>query len=259
MEHNSLLVLIESDSGQITSDNAFCGWYGAKKFAWLDKDGYEIKITTMNGLSVIIPMNKDRNIFPIGSADFMKKAAGLFDFNLPDPINIPESLKTVCGRKTWICKKEDIQYPCFIKPLTDMKLFTGFVIESPKAFQLYPELKEFNGEFFCSDIIENIISEWRCFILNGKILNCSNYNGNPLIFPDKFKIEHLVKSYYDAPAGYSLDVCVTNNGTKLVEINDGWSLGNYGCDPQDYFKILKARWFELIRQKEEFVNVNVIL
>jgi hypothetical protein len=56
--------------------------------------------------------------------------------------------------------------------------------------------------------------------------------------------------YHDCPVGYSLDVMVTKDDTLLVEINDGWSLGNYGCDAFDYFKLLKSRWLEILRLNE---------
>lgn len=245
-----IIVLIETDNGKIESENCFCGYIGASKNKWLDNDGYDIRLTTIDALPIIINMNHNEHILPIGSIEFMKKAADILEISLPSPINIPDSLKHYCGRKTWSCDFKDIQFPCFVKPLDDLKLFTGFVAKSVKDFELYPELIGFNGKVFCSEPIENILSEWRCFVLNGKILNCSNYSGNPLIFPDKNKIDILLEKYYGAPSGYSLDVCVSNNGTNLIEINDGWAIGNYGCDPQDYFKILKSRWLELIKNYE---------
>ena len=69
-----------------------------------------------------------------------------------------------------------------------------------------------------------------------------------MVAVNKYKIELLLNAYFDAPSGYSLDVCVSGDGTKLIEINDGWAIGNFGCDSQDYFKILKTRWFEILKQ-----------
>ena len=242
-----LLVLIESDNGHIVHDNTFCGFYGASKNKWLDQDGYDIQLTSIEALSILIPISKWRTILPIGSLAFMKKSAELLGFSMPEPINIPLSLKTICGRKTWTCKRDEIKYPCFIKPLSDAKLFTGFVAKKESDLDLYPELIGYDGDFFCSEVMDEIKSEWRCFVLNGKILNCSNYAGDPLVFPSKNRIEMFLNAYFDAPAGYSLDVCVTKDETNLVEINDGFALGSYGCDAQDYFKLLKTRWFELLK------------
>jgi hypothetical protein len=251
-----LLVLIEADSGKIVSDISFCAWLGASKNKWMDEDGYDIKLVSIESLSIVINTNCDKKILPIGSIEFMKRAAKIFYFEMPKPINVPESLKLISGRKTWVSSRQDLKLPCFIKPQDDLKLFTGFVAKKSSDFDLYPELKNFNGDFFCSEIIEDIQSEWRCFILDGKILNCSNYSGDPLVFPDRHRIKMFIDSYYDAPSGYSLDVCVAGDGTKLIEINDGWSIGNFGCDPQDYFKLLKTRWFEIFRQNESTDKVD---
>lgn len=245
-----ILVLIESDAGEIVSDFAFCGWLGASKQNWLNDDSYKIVKVSINSLSFYLTSTKYEHFLPIGSIEFMKKSAEILGFEMPKPLNIPESLKIYCGRKVWESNIENITYPCFVKPADEAKLFTGFVAKSNRDFALYPELKGFNGNIMCSEPIENILSEWRCFVLKGKVLNCSNYSGNPLVFPDKGKIDFLISKFYDAPAGYSLDVCVTDKETQLIEVNDGWALGSYGCDPQDYFKILKTRWFEILKNKK---------
>jgi hypothetical protein len=63
------------------------------------------------------------------------------------------------------------------------------------------------------------------------------------------------------PVSYSLDVGVMEDGrTALVECNDGWALGYYKGDlrPLDYFKMLDARWQELILNgRHKTVNVSV--
>ena len=254
---NALLVLVESiDGKQIVSDHVFCGWLGASEFEWLDEAGYEIKLTTLNGLSVYINTNKHRNLLPIGSVEFVKKAAEIMETKLPAPINIPESLKPVIDRKIWLSKRNDLKFPCFIKPNTDLKLFTGFVAKSQKDLDLYPELIGFDGDFLCSEVFDGEIkSEWRCFVLKGEVINCSCYSGDSLYFPEKRIINELISAYTNAPSAYSLDVAVTEkdfgwkyNKTELIEVNDAWAIGSYGCNPQDYFKFLKTRWFEILKK-----------
>lgn len=250
-------VLIESDGGTINLENSFAGYSGAMRHEWLHPDNYKIKITTLNGLSVVIRLIEgDAHILPIGSVEFMKKAAEILEVSLPKPLNIPDSLLNYCDRKVWNCNIKNVNFPCFIKPLEEAKLFTGFVAKNENSLSLYyKELSDFKGMVQCSEIIDNIVSEWRCFILNGKVLNCSNYSGDPLIFPNSNKIKFLLEKYKDAPSGYSLDVAVVDNNGKnetiLMEVNDGFALGNYGCDPEDYFKILKARWFQILKNNNE--------
>jgi len=244
-----MLVLIETYDGEIVSDYAFSGFLGAMQAKWSNSD-FEVKKTTVGGLSIIIPMNRDKVILPIGSIEFMKKSAEILGFEMPNPINTPESLRIWSKRKVWVSTIDKLYYPVFVKPLTDVKLFTGFVVKRRSDFDLYPELRGFNGELLCSEVISGILSEWRCYVLDGKIINCSNYSGDPLQFPDRSKIEFLLSKYYDSPIGYSLDVMVTKDDTLLVEINDGWALGNYGCDAFGYFKLLKERWIEILKMNK---------
>lgn len=201
-------------------------------------------------MAFYLTSNEYQHYLPIGSVEYMKKACEILEINLPKPLNIPYSLRPYCGRKIWESTIDNLNFPCFIKPLTDVKLFTGFVAKSKTDFILYPELKDFNGEVMCSEPIDNILSEWRCYVLDKKVVNCSNYSGDPLAFPDRHKIYLLIEKFYDAPIGYSLDVCVTNTDTILIEVNDGWALGNYGCEHNLYYKILKKRWFEIIKLNE---------
>ena len=47
---------------------------------------------------------------------------------------------------------------------------------------------------------------------------------------------------------------MTNEGkTVLIEINDGFSLGNYGMKSYEYARFLEARWDELVAAKEQIV------
>ncbi len=246
-----MLVLIESDLGEITLDVSFAAYCGAKN---LNERGssaaYVIKKTSLDGVSFALINNKEQIVLPVGGGQFVKKVADLLDVKLPVPLNVPDVLQPYLGRKTWTVKRSELQesmYPCFVKPKYEMKLFTGFVATSAKSWELYSELVGWDGELWCSEVIPDIISEWRCYILNGKVLNCSNYMGDPLAFPDKNEIQYLASVYQNAPVGYSLDVAVTPTGTKLVECNDAWSLGYYGGDFIDYFKMVKERWLEILK------------
>ncbi|WP_238996654.1 ATP-grasp domain-containing protein [Paenibacillus pinistramenti] len=49
-----------------------------------------------------------------------------------------------------------------------------------------------------------------------------------------------------APNGYAVDIGLTDKGeTLLIEVNDGYALGQYGLNTLDYAKLLSARWSEL--------------
>jgi len=43
-----------------------------------------------------------------------------------------------------------------------------------------------------------------------------------------------------------LDIGIDEKGTNyLIEINDGWAIGNYGLNPVDYFSFVKTRWLQI--------------
>jgi len=76
------------------------------------------------------------------------------------------------------------------------------------------------------------------------------YLGDFRVFPDMKIIDEAIAEYTKngAPAGYSIDFGVTDNGkTLLVECNDGWSLGNYGLEPSKYCRLLGRRWHEMMK------------
>jgi hypothetical protein len=76
------------------------------------------------------------------------------------------------------------------------------------------------------------------------------YSGDFRIYPDCRVIENAINDFKDAPAGYVIDFGVTSAGeTVLIECNDGWSVGSYGCDPRIYTDMLCKRWIELTKYK----------
>lgn len=247
-----MVVLIEAQQGRMTLDVSFAGYMGASMLNW-SRDTHEVSFASLEGLSIALRTQyKDKKILPIGSAEFVQKACEIHGIELPNPLNVPDRLGPYLGRKVWTCKRSEIEdkwYPFFVKPKDELKLFTGFVAKSEKDFDLYPELKEWDGMLWCSEVMPDIVSEWRCYIKEGKVFNCSCYAGESLAFPDKNEILALVSAYTDAPAGYSLDVAVTKAGTKLIECNDAWALGYYGGDFLEYFRMVKARWLEILTQQ----------
>lgn len=96
--------------------------------------------------------------------------------------------------------------------------------------------------------VVNILSEYRGFVVKGTLEALHHYQGDFRYYPDTTIIEQAIKDYIDAPAGYTIDFGVTDKGeTILIECNDGWSIGSYGCDPSIYVRLLVARWMEIMK------------
>lgn len=200
---------------------------------------------------------------PIGTVEFVNAFAEKYNIKLPPPIHATELLDLE-GRY-WVddCYREDvghpltIEYPCFVKPLTELKKFTGFVAKSDKDFDLYPDVDWDSTKLFCTQVIDNIVSEWRCYVLKGKVFACVNYTGDPLKFPRERVIEDMLTQYKTQPTAFSLDIALCVNkgagdnylSTKFIEINDAWALGYYGGDVVNYTKMLVERWKEIIQNQ----------
>ncbi|WP_245608687.1 ATP-grasp domain-containing protein [Saccharibacillus sacchari] len=91
---------------------------------------------------------------------------------------------------------------------------------------------------WCSEPVD-FVTEWRCFIRYGEILDIRLYKGAWDSKLDLNIIRSAVRDFTDAPAAYGLDFGIDTQGNmKLVEINDAHSLGTYGIAPVNYAKFL---------------------
>ncbi len=224
--------------------------------------------TELPGNDFLLAMWK--NYTPIGTVEFVKTFADKVGVKLPDPIHATELLELE-GRDWYINTREQLNhwshdgstsYPVFVKPYTQLKKFTGFVAKLDKDFDLYPEVDWSTTELFVTEVLENIVSEWRCYVLNGKVFACVNYSGDPLEFPNehaiKLMINNLEGEWKRSPVAYSLDVAICVEEvrepyswftTRFIEINDAFALGYYGGDVELYTKMLNERWKEIIKNQ----------
>lgn len=137
----------------------------------------------------------------------------------------------------------------FIKPLEESKkTFNGFIAKEFKDFFWVVNQPQ-DQLVWVSDIV-SFITEYRCFVNQGKVLDIRRYKGGWENYPNPAVIKAMVAEYTSAPVAYSLDVGVTADGyTKLVECNDATSLGCYGLDKVYYGKMLIDRWKQIMDTK----------
>ena len=143
--------------------------------------------------------------------------------------------------------------PIHIKPLIHHKLFSGMVV---RAFRdlistagVPSELPVLAQEYV------DFISEWRAAILRDRILKIGHYRGDPLAFPDAQAVKSAVPAFTDRPIAFAMDWGVTSSGqTLLVEVNDGFSLGNYGLSGSQYTALIEARWRQLMGLQDNRVG-----
>jgi len=139
--------------------------------------------------------------------------------------------------------------PTFIKPWGDTKKFTGFVCDDIHDKRLGGLDKDLY--IFCSEPIE-IITEYRAYILQGKIMNVSRYTGPVDYLPDIDLIREIIASSNNRAIAYSIDIGVLKDRTSvLIELNDATSLGNYGLPSMLQAKMIAARWYEITGDMDE--------
>ena len=164
-------------------------------------------------------------------------------------IDYPEELRPFLGRGLWKTTIDHVStevgtWPLFVKP-AEGKRFTGCVVAGTRDLIG----KGCCGEDFpviCSEVVD-FVSEYRCFVRRGGILDVRRYRGDWSKAPSRAVVERAIAAYDNAPAGYTADFGVTSDGRALlVEVNDGYSLGPYGLWPELYAQLLSARWAQMV-------------
>ena len=193
----------------------------------------------------------------VGCVEVCEKWLERAGFPIPPPIPL-ELFNDRTGRSVVTRHMDDIPTllnngPVFIKPATRTKAFTGFVVTDLLSLQTWTE--GYNGDVLVQPVMD-IVSEYRMYISNDKIIDVKHYAGDPLIFPSS---DFLRATYKDAIRqlsyhSYTLDFGVLDTGeTILIEANDGWAIGNYGLHPKEYYLFVRNRWLQMtgLRTRKE--------
>lgn len=182
------------------------------------------------------------------------KDAGII---MPKPMTMPEELRKYANREinvtTIEIAKEITKFPFFIKPYSKLKGFYPEIIKDEKMCEHFWSFmtNTSNDDLVLISEVAPMDSEYRCYVVDGKLIGVCNYLGDFRLYPDIFKVEQMIADYTTAPRAYSIDVAVQKDSgeTILIECNDGWSLGNYGLSPKQYVRLLTTRWREIITKK----------
>lgn len=165
-------------------------------------------------------------------------------------LNIPAELMSYTGREIRYMTmgefKLEKELPIFIKPNRYAKEFVGGVISKESSRKIFFNEIADETPVLVSEVVD-FISEYRGYVINGQLKGIKHYSGDFRVFPDVKIIDMAISDYKTAPVGYSIDFGVTSDGrTLLVEINDGFSLGNYGLEDTTYSTLLTKRWIEMV-------------
>ncbi len=181
-----------------------------------------------------IQTNDDRYVdhYPVGSIQFVEYWLNHYHNKSMQPIEVPQALRTeeFLKRDYKIITKNEVPHTgrYFVKSVSKLKSgsFLGDMIRWHTA---YASDYDDDTVFSLSSELD-ILSEWRVYYIDGKIENISNYDGDPLVFPDVKLINKMIGVFEQTektPKSYSIDVAVTNEGTAILEIHPFASIGLY--------------------------------
>ena len=95
-----------------------------------------------------------------------------------------------------------------------------------------------------------IESEWRCYILNNRVEYIANYSGDLYMYIDGSYLNDIINQNRGKfPVAYTIDIGIlADGGNVVIEYNDMWAIGNYGLPNDIYLRMLKQRYFEIIKK-----------
>ncbi len=195
-----------------------------------------------------------------GDVEVITEAMRQMGIPIPVPNDYPKSLDKFLHRKIWTSRfsnlrqkfEEEWPDPVFAKPKTHRKLFRGRVFQTVFDFHKLNNIQD-DTIIVCSEVIP-IISEFRFYIVDSKIVAQENYDGDPQDMVDiavvKEAVEKLEKSG-ESISAYAIDFGLLRTGeTILIEMNDGFSIGTYcEIEPKIYTDFTLHRWEQLQRER----------
>lgn len=231
---------IHKPLGEFPDDWSYAAYKGFKDKGFKVVDFEEIEEVPANKQSLVVACIEE-------TIKFFER----LKVEVPDPLNIPYSIKDFAKRKIEIKTlgefKKETELPIFVKPYSKLKEIPAGVITKKSSRELL--FQGFNEEtlVMTSNVIE-MVTEYRCFVLKGELVGVKYYIGDFEKFIDCNIVKDAIKQYTDAPIAYTIDFALTDkNETVLIECNDAWAIGNYGLDGSVYSKMLYERWVEMIK------------
>ncbi len=195
------------------------------------------------------PAGQPLDAIPVGSVEFVNTHLreygypGLCWETIPECLRIPELL----GRSVSVGSVSGTELPhgnrLFVKPAVSPKAFEAQVV--PRAMLSSFEGK---GQLFISELLPDIVSEWRVFIRAGTMFDLRPYAyASWPVVPDKQAVQRIMDCYDNQPSVYTLDVAVlSNNRTVLIETHPFIAVGLYGFESPALPSMYARAWREYL-------------
>lgn len=201
-----------------------------------------------------VPLSRERLV--VGEIPVVEAALRQLGFDRPSENCYPEELSAFLLRRVWPSTLREVTSAlltgrlaeCFVKPRERIKTFTGRMIDASDVGALMHHSA--TTPVWCGELV-SFRSEHRAFVIHGEV-KCVRQYGGDAETPDASVIAACVREWTAsgrAASAYVIDFGVLRDGrTALLEVNDGYSFGTYGCPPEIVVDLLITRWLELTRQ-----------
>lgn len=157
-----------------------------------------------------------------------------------------------------ICDPIDVKHMSdnlFVRPVDDSKAFAGTIMSKHDFFDWVLSLSVIEEEEFqplhkntmiAIGNYKKINAEYRLFVVDGKVVTSSMYKrGSKVHYSSDVDdaviafANQMIKRWQPAPA-FVIDIAHTDNGYKVIEINNINSAGFYESDPQQIVAAIEA-------------------
>lgn len=198
-------------------------------------------LTTIKELS----NSAKNNDTPIGDIPFVSKYLyEQHEISKMHPIEIPKYLRTdeFLKRDYAFVKAKDLPRSghWFIKDVDTLKNFSYLgQIEYIEIDEMINPYKKKSSHFlnisadtnFLVSSVFDMKSEYRVYVIDGKIEAICNYNGDPTVFPDITLIRKavsIINFHEQYLKSYTLDIMIGNEGSAIIEVHNFVAVGLYG-------------------------------
>ena len=231
-------ILLQNDSNQLDMEEYIL-------FNILRQKSNLVHTYNRIGIDQLEACYKSKGLIPIGTIEFVTKyLANTEDFKTEVPIEIPKYLQTeeFLHRDYKIVTSDKVprQGEFFLKDVSQLKCFGSLVdtlwLDIDRLFtpidenKFSTELRLDSNHLYQVSSKLDIKSEYRVYVINNKISNIINYNGDVTLFPDISIINkaNLLIEYNEKwLKSYTIDIAVGYFGTALLEIHNFTSVGLY--------------------------------
>jgi ATP-grasp domain, R2K clade family 3 len=236
--------LIQLRDGMPATEGCFAAWKAMADAGWAIQF-FESKDDFEPHLDEIV----------VGGLDPVVRALTKLGVKPPD-IDYPETFRELLldpavERTTMgAVRRSPERWPRFVKPTTGRKEFGGLVVRSTHDLLRVTHIDDDLPVFCAVPVDVSGRTEWRCFIINGRVRDIRPYTNCPDgDAPSRTFVQLLVDQWLGAPNGFTIDVVNLGDRARpnwrVIECNDGYALGTYGLHRATYAELLVSRWAQL--------------